>query len=181
MIRELKRHRTGERDDAGFGHPIGREVQRPHQARHRRHRDNAAVLAPRHLARRGLRTIERARQMHPQMAFPILAADFQEGFALRHAGVVDQDVDPAQFARRVGDPSLRLDTVADIDLTKRGPAAKRDDFLRGRARGVSIDFGQRDVRALASEGERDGLADSRPAPVISATWSLNRIETPPSD
>ena len=81
-------------------------------------------------------------------------------------GVVDEDVDAAELLRGRARPALRqwplvLEVAGQLE---RGPAGVAHD-ARGLV-GVALlvlEVGDRDVGALAGEGERDGAADARVA------------------
>ena len=92
----------------------------------------------------GLAEEERRRQVHRQLAVPVLGADVAEALLGDHAGVVDQIIQPPVLIENLGDQPLAGSRLPDIGLMQGhgGPAARslvvhrmRSDVVAGVRRG----------------------------------------------
>ena len=61
----------------------------------RRHVENDAAGVRHHVARRGLRDVEDAGEVHGQDAIPVFRRDVEKVVANADAGVVDDDIEAA--------------------------------------------------------------------------------------
>ena len=78
------------------------------------------------------------------------------------AGVVHQDVEPAELALDRREHRPDLGAVGDVGLD-RATACRVAHLLHRRLGGLEPDVVDDDARALLREGEADGPADARPA------------------
>jgi hypothetical protein len=90
-------------------------------------------------------------------------ATIAEGFerlADIHAGIVEQDVDRPELARRLAGEGPAGRDIGDVDRAVQGTPAERAD-LAGRlvSLGAVVEMAKGDIRALGGEGERRGAAD----------------------
>ena len=99
---------------------------------------------------------------------PVRLGGLQQRLRQRQAGVVDDEVDPAEGEHRGVDRGLHGGLVGDV-----GRDADRDvgvaDLGGRRACALSsVEVGDDDAGALGGEPRGDGLADARAAPVTRA-------------
>ncbi|MBI3104147.1 MAG: hypothetical protein HYY95_00905 [Candidatus Rokubacteria bacterium] len=76
------------------------------------------------------------------------------------AGVVDEDVDPAEGGDDGRDDLVHLGARGHVERPARGRAAARADLRRHAGRALSAAIGHRDGRAVLGQRERDGAADA---------------------
>ena len=92
---------------------------------------------------------------------PIGLAHFEERHARVHPGVVDEDIEPPEFALDLRDHPLSVRGPGDISLHEDRPPAGGADLLHhlfGRRAIVEVVDG--DVRALAGERQGDPAPDA---------------------
>ena len=76
------------------------------------------------------------------------------------AGIVEQDVDRPELARRLGGEGSPGRDVGDVDRAVHGAPAERADLAGGLVGlGIIVQMAKGDVRALGGEGERRGATD----------------------
>ena len=92
--------------------------------------------------------------------FHVLGAGIHERRRNRAAGVVDQDVQPAELGRGSRDGGLELPELEGVGRDDKRPAAALDDLRRDRFEVRNRPGGERDVRARIGERERDRGADA---------------------
>ncbi len=115
-------------------------------------------------------------EVHPDDGVPLVLGRVDQHPVADEAGVVDQDVQPAEGVDRLPHHGLGLREVGDVGAVGHGLAAEcldlGDHLVGGR---VSFSTGQRDAEvvhhdpgALAGQLERMRPTDPRPAPVTIA-------------
>ncbi len=97
-----------------------------------------------------------------------------------HAGVVEQDVDRPECARRLPAANARRGSdVRDVDRAVHRAASQRADFAGGLIRLCAvIEMAERDIRALGRERSAVARPMPRDPPVISAIWPCSFIAIP---
>jgi hypothetical protein len=95
----------------------------------------------------------------------VLLADLEQGLVdVAVAGVVDQDVEPAEGADRGLDHGLDLAAPGDVGVDEDGATAGRPDRLGHGAAGVVVDIGDHHGRPLPGKELCDALAEARAGP-----------------
>ena len=89
--------------------------------------DDAPVLACFEMRRRGVAAMDRAVKADVDLPLPIFRRRLGEALALRQAGIVDQDVEPAEIGDDLGDHRLDRCVVGDIGAISDRLAALRLD------------------------------------------------------
>src|SRR5581483_7664932 len=120
--------------------------------------DGAARAEP---AERLLRHDERAAEVHGEHLVPVGVGDPVEVGRLVDAGVVHEDVDPAERPGERLEAGAHARAVADVERRRRRGAAGRADLLdHGRRRGRLRHPGDADGRALGGARARDRPPDA---------------------
>ena len=86
-----------------------------------------------------------------------------------HAGIVDDDVEPAEFDDGAKDHRVDAGNIAAIGLDRDRPPAVAGRFGGGPVRGGPVDVGRRDGRPGCGQRERRRRPIPAPAPVTSTT------------
>src|SRR5206468_7085829 len=134
--------------------------ERSHETGDRGDGDDAAVAAPGHVAGGRLRAIETPEEVSPEVIFPVLRSDLEEGLRLGDAGVVDEHVDLAERADRVGHEPLDRGMLPDVAGRSERAPSEAARLAGGLFRALAVEIGDRDVRSFAGERESDRLADA---------------------
>src|SRR5207244_630687 len=115
--------RLREPDEAGLRRGVIHLHGVAHRAGRRRYVDDApaALLSDQRLAHRA-RHQKRAAQVHLDDAIPVFVGHAHQQLVVRHAGVVDEDVDPSKMLSRRADEPLTILAVRRVrDATQHGP------------------------------------------------------------
>ncbi|MNT40165.1 hypothetical protein D3C72_1764620 [compost metagenome] len=100
--RIVGRDGLGQPDHRRLGNRIGRPVGHAlHRRRHRRHVDDAAILAREHLRQHGLDGADLRLDIEVQGEIEIGVAHLQHRAGMDHAGAVEQHVDMADLCHRL--------------------------------------------------------------------------------
>ena len=97
---DFERHRLGEAGDAVFGRDVGALERAGHQCMRRGHVDDAAEAVALHRRQRQARGVKRRTQVDRQDRVPLVERKRIDRRHVLDAGVVDQQVDRAEFADR---------------------------------------------------------------------------------
>ena len=92
---------------------------------------------------------------------PVLEAGLEQRLAGSYSGIVDENVDPAEFAHRSVDRSLPVGFEADVVFDRDGAAVPAPNFVRNVLRALPIDVCRNDMRALARQCQRGGAPNAR--------------------
>src|SRR5262249_14538089 len=98
--RPLHAERARERDDAALPRAVDRVARQADLAEHRGDVDHLAGLLRDQVGRGGPTAVEDSRQVHVEHEAPVLRRHLDQGRDLRHARVVDDDVEAAELADR---------------------------------------------------------------------------------
>ena len=99
---------------------------------------------------------DQGEELDVEVGDPVLVRERLEGAGVRAAGVVDEEVDPAERLRGAGDEVLNLLGIGDV-----GPLRVDDAQLLGRGEDLVLVAGaDRDADALADELAGDRGAES---------------------
>ena len=152
----------GEADDAVLGRHIGRLLGRAHQAVHRGHIDDAAPVGLLHGRQRQARGVKGAGQVDGDDGVPFVHRKVLHRRHMLDAGVVDQDVHPAELAGGVLHHVFDVGHAAHVGTVVghlgAGCLAGGQHFGAG---GVHItETVQDDIGALAGEGFCNTEADA---------------------
>src|SRR5262249_59317228 len=90
--------------------------------------DDAAILAGFEMGRGGMAAMDRAVEAGVDLAAPILGRGLDETPAQREAGVVDQDVEPAEVVDDRGDHGLHGGKIGDVGLIGFRPSTLGGDL-----------------------------------------------------
>src|SRR5262249_16155817 len=143
-----------------FGGGVGRGIHRALQSALRGDVDDAALPARGHRRVDRLRHEEHALQVHRDDPVELRLAIGFEGLADVHAGIVEQDVDRPELARRRAGEGPAGRDIGDIDRAVQGAPAERPDLISGFVGlGIVSQMAKGDVRALGGECQRRGAAD----------------------
>jgi hypothetical protein len=126
------------------------------------------ACAGRHVCGRGLAQPEHGVEVRLEHPVELLGGDAENAVRLRHlvGGVVHQHVDAAELVHRTLDYPHAVLLAADVTGDQHGLAPGLAHQFR-RLLGISLFFvqiGQKEVGALAGEGDRDRPADAGVAP-----------------
>src|SRR3989454_13498 len=167
VLRELDRQRLGQRDERALRGGVrvlgAREAD---ERRDRAHQDHGATAGTLELGDPVLRHPEGGLEVDGDHAVPPLLVRLQHRAVAvlpEHARVVVEDVEPAEVAGAVLDHAA--DVRLDRDVTGRGegapapPLDERDRLLRG----LRVDVGDDDARALLREEHRSFPPDPHTA------------------
>ena len=102
---------------------------------------------------------------------PAARALLQEPSAAHTAGVVDEDVDPAELGVGLRDRGEDLLVVHDVGRHRERSSSERFDRDNRLRRAVRVDVEDRDVGPVCREPQRDPRPIPAPAPVTTATRS----------
>ena len=153
--------RAREPHDRRLGRGIGRRVHRALQAALRGDVDDAALSARHHRRIDRLGHEEHALEVHVDDPVELLLGEGLERLADVDAGIVEQDVDRPELARRLGGEGPPGGDVGDVDRAVQGAPAERADLAGGLVGlGPVVEMAKGDVRALGREGQRRGAADA---------------------
>src|SRR6185503_18896971 len=120
---ELECHRAGEAHHSRFGGTVWRQVDGTHQTGDRGDGDDSPVAALRHVARGGLRAVERAEEMRAKMVLPVLRRDLEKRLRLGDPRIVHQHVDLAERTEGIRHELLYGGVIADVaHAGERAPA-----------------------------------------------------------
>jgi hypothetical protein len=140
----------------------------PRRGRLRRlavHHDDRAVVGRGQERCRGRRHVHRAQHVHLECLAPRLGVGFRRERPRPEGERVDHDdVEPPEGLVRDARERVRLRVVGDVGRHDDGPAARGLDLRRHRVERFHLPGRERDVRALAREGQRDGTAEPRADP-----------------
>ena len=161
LRRRFPRQRAREPHDRRLRGGVGRRVHRALQAALRGHVDDAALSARHHRRVDRLGHEEHALEVHVDDPVELLLGEGLERLADVDAGIVEQDVDRPELARRLGGEGPAGGDVGDIDRAVQGAPAERAD-LAGCLVGLAlvVEMAEGDVRALGGEGQGRGAADA---------------------
>lgn len=134
--------------------------------------DLALVAACLELSRRCLSAPDDAVDIDAEDAIQIVRADIVERLHLCDAGIVDDDVEAAQFLFGVLDGGKDLVAVADIRREGRSLDAMGLDLGLYGLELVGLDVDQRQIGAVPGQPQRYAATDAWLAPVIRMTLSL---------
>src|SRR5262249_49658654 len=150
-----------EPDDADLGRRVRGLPESSHQARDRRHADDAAPAALAHPGKHRARHFERAGDVHRQVQLPVLVTHVPElAHGVDESGVVDTDVDGAEVALDGGHRRRDLSRIANVAaVPARGPAV-RDDLLGHQVRALGIEVENGHLASLGGEGEAIGFTEA---------------------
>ncbi len=112
-----------------------------------------------HFARDALHHEEHALAVDPHHAIPVGFLEFHDVRGPRHAGIVDEDIDPPQFVDRRLYRPLDIAEIAHVGLDRNEPPALRGDVLGEFGQPRSIDVRRRDIAALVGKRDRRGTPD----------------------
>ena len=109
--------------------------------------------------------VEISLQVDIDHAVPLLLGHFPAHAVPIHTGIVDQDVDTAEFFDGCFDHVSRIGKRSDIALDGDGLGPKRTDLTGQFLSCVSmLAIEQADIGALAAKGQRGGRADPLGSP-----------------
>ena len=92
--------------------------------------------------------------------FPVGVGEIEEIAALGGAGVIDEDIEPAELALDLLDQFCRRVVAAQIDSRDTGATALLADGGRDLAERLLVAAGQHHVAALGRQRQRDAAADA---------------------
>ena len=134
-----------------------------------------------HLARGALQAEEHALGVDPVDAVPIRLGQVHDVGVAGHPGIVDDDVEAAQFGDRARDHRIDARDIAAIGLDRNRPPHIPGRVVGGPLRRGKVDVGGRDSGADFRHRERDGAPDPRPRPRHQHDFILqNRHVLPPA-
>jgi hypothetical protein len=87
---------------------------------------------------------------------PVLEAGLEQRLAGSYSGIVDEDIESAEFAHRGVDRSFPLGFESDVVLDGDGAAIPAPDLVRDVLRALPIDVSRNDMRALTRQSQRGG-------------------------
>ena len=119
---------------------------------------------PDHLARGALQAEEHALGVDPVDAVPIRLGQVHDLRIARDAGIVDDDVEPAELGDGARDHRIDARDIAAIGLDRDRPPRIAGRLVRRPLRRGKVDVGGRDSGAGFGHRERRGAADPGPGP-----------------
>jgi hypothetical protein len=122
--RELLGGGLREADDAGLGRSVVRLAEVAHLADDRGHVDDAAAAALDEVREGGVRAVEDAAEVGGDDLLPLLDGHAADGAVAVDAGVVDEDVEPAELLDGRLDQGSALVRVSDAGVDRQSGAAR---------------------------------------------------------
>src|SRR5262249_2401597 len=124
------------------------------------HAYNAAVLRGFEVRRDSIATMDRAIETGVDLAMPVFRLGLDETLPQRQAGIVDENIEPAEILRDLVNHRLNRRKIGDIRLVGLGLDAFRRDLGNQRigflVRAAVVD---RNIRPLCRQAERDLAPD----------------------
>ncbi len=163
--RDFARGGLGEPDQPGLRRRVVGLARLAGLARHARDVDDAPGARPEHRPQDRLRRVEGAEEVHLEHGAPLVEAHPHDQVVAGDAGVVDQDVEPAEGLDRARDERGSRLRVRHVALDPEAAPAQRLHVAAGRLRGLDRPtVEERDVGALPGQPQHDGAPDAaRPA------------------
>ena len=154
-------HRFGQPDDGEFGRVVYAESRYGHLSRQRRRVDEVAALAVCHDASgEGLHAIDHAVQVDADNPVPIGIGHFLHGPRDPDAGVVADDMHPAECALRLVGGTRHRVAVGDVNAQRDHFGVARREGRRRLRQGLFFDVRDHDLHAGRGERPRHGQADA---------------------
>src|ERR1019366_1234959 len=147
--------------DAAFRRLVGGKIRHALDSRAAGGVDDHAAALLDHLRDRILAAEEYALQTHVHDPVPFFLARVHHVFGHEDAGVIEQDVEPAERAYRFIDHPHGCGADAHVNRHRPRDAAGLLDLSRGIARRFGAYVGDHQLRALLRKPNRAGAADSR--------------------
>ena len=165
MLGALLGNDLGESQQSVLGRDIRRLELRGELGMHRAHVDDAsAATRPVHVRQARARGEECAVEVDRQHLLPVGEREILQRVHDLDAGIADKDVDAAECGDRRRHARVDRFLAGDVHRDPDGLPAGGTDVGGDNVRGVEVEIGDRDARALAGERHRDGLAEAARGP-----------------
>ena len=178
VLGEVDRHLAGELQHRALGRVVGDAVRLTDERRRRSGVHDAASALALHVRDHRARHQQHAPDVDGEVEIPVLEALRERGAGDQHAGVVVQQVDPAEALDAGGDHAVDAGLVADVTLQgeRRVPSASRSATVSSAAASRT----SATATEAPSRASRSALwrPIEPPAPVTSATFPMSRLGNP---